>query len=107
MAVMFDRGGADLVDAGGLGPQLGRSVLDLVQAQAQRLQQMGDELAAAQAAMRERKLVERAKGLLMTRRGLTEDAAYRLLRQTAMHQHRRLGEVAEAVLQMGPLIDGL
>jgi excinuclease UvrABC nuclease subunit len=55
----------------------------------------------------ERKLVERAKGLLMDRRGLSEEAAYRLLRQTAMHQHKRLGDVAEAVLQMGPLIDGL
>jgi len=91
----------------GLGPLLGRSILDLVQEQALRLQRMGDELAAAQAAMRERKLVERAKGLLMDRRGLSEEAAYRLLRQTAMHQHKRLGDVAEAVLQMGPLIDGL
>ncbi len=91
----------------GLGPLVGRSILDLVQEQAQRLQCMGDELAAAQTALRERKLVERAKGLLMDRRGLTEEAAYRLLRQTAMHQHKRLGDVAEAVLQMGPLIDGL
>ncbi len=95
------------LDEVGLGPQVGRSVLDLVQAQAQRLQQMGDELAAAQTALRERKLVERAKGLLMARRGLAEEAAYRLLRQTAMQQHRRLADVAEAVLQMEPLIDGL
>lgn len=107
MPRVFTGDEAVLVDGPGLGLQLGRSVLDLVQAQAQRLQQMGDELAAAQAALRERKLIERAKGLLMSRRGLSEDAAYRLLRQTAMHQHRRLGEVAEAVLQMGPLIDGL
>ncbi len=90
-----------------LGPQLGRSLMDLVQAQGQRLQQMNDELASVQGALRERKLVERAKGLLMEKRGLTEEAAYRLLRQTAMQRHRRLGEVAEAVLQMGPLIDGL
>ena len=90
-----------------LGPQLGRSMMDLVQQQGQRLQQMNDELASAQSALRERKLVERAKGLLMQRRGLTEEAAYRLLRDTAMQRHRRLGEVAEAVLQMGPLIDGL
>lgn len=106
-APVFGSAAPDLVAGTGLGPLLGRSVLDLVQAQAQRLQQMGDELAAAQAALRERKLVERAKGQLMARRGLSEDAAYRLLRQTAMHQHRRLAEVAESVLQMGPLIDGL
>ncbi|GAP36769.1 nitrate- and nitrite sensing domain-containing protein [Piscinibacter sakaiensis] len=90
-----------------LGPHLGRSLMDLVQEQACRLQRMSDELASAQGALRERKLVERAKGLLMERRGLGEEAAYRLLRQTAMQRHRRLGEVAEAVLQMGPLIDGL
>jgi len=105
-ALLFSPG-IEPVDPAGLGPQLGRSLLDRVQAQAQRLQAMGDELLAAQAALRERKLVERAKGLLMDRRGLGEEAAYRLLRQTAMQQNRRLGEVAESVLQMGPLIDGL
>jgi AmiR/NasT family two-component response regulator len=106
VALMFspDHG---VLDTTGLGPQLGRSLLDLLQAQAQRLQTMGDELLAAQTSLRERKLVERAKGLLMDRRGLGEEAAYKLLRQTAMQQNRRLGEVAESVLQMGPLIAGL
>jgi hypothetical protein len=106
MAVMFTPG-PDLLAAQGLGPQLGRSMIDLIQAQAQRLQAMGDELLAAQTSLRERKLVERAKGLLMDRRGLGEEAAYRLLRQTAMQQNRRLGEVAESVLQLGSLIEGL
>jgi hypothetical protein len=93
-------------DADGAAP-LSRTTMDLLQAQTLRLQQISEDLAAAQAALRERKLVERAKGLLMDRRGLSEEAAYRLLRNTAMQQHRRLGEVAESVLQMGPLIDGL
>jgi hypothetical protein len=106
MAVLFTPAHG-LLATEGMGPQLGRSMLDLVQAQAQRLQTMGDELLAAQTALRERKLVERAKGLLMDRRGLGEEAAYRLLRQTAMQQNRRLGEVAESVLQMGSLIEGL
>jgi AmiR/NasT family two-component response regulator len=83
-----------------------RSTMDLLQAQTQRLHAISEDLAAAQAALRERKLVERAKGLLMERRGLGEEAAYRLLRQTAMQQHRRLGEVAEQVLQLGPMLDG-
>jgi hypothetical protein len=85
---------------------LARTTMDLLEAQTRRLQAMSEDLAAAQAALRERKLVERAKGLLMDRRGLSEEAAYRLLRNTAMQQHRRLGEVAEQVLQMGPLLDG-
>lgn len=81
-----------------LNPQFGRSVLDLVREQAHRLQTMSDELARARTALHERKVIERAKGMLMQHRGLTEDQAYRMLRQTAMDRGRRLAEVAEAVL---------
>jgi Nitrate and nitrite sensing/ANTAR domain len=80
------------------GPQLERSILDMVQQQSLRLQAMGDELQTVRAALNERKLVERAKGLLMAHRRINEDEAYKLLRQTAMNQNRRLAEVAEAVL---------
>lgn len=97
--------GAPLVADAAMAPGA-RSTMDLLQAQTQRLHAISEDLAAAQAALRERKLVERAKGLLMERRGLGEDAAYRLLRQTAMQQHRRMGEVAEQVLQLGPMLDG-
>lgn len=83
---------------------LGRSVLELVLAQAQRIEQIGDELNAARTALEERKLIERGKGLLMTHRGLTEDQAYRLMRQTAMDQGRRLVDVAQSVLAIGPLL---
>ncbi len=97
---------ASLLGARDPAAPLARTTMDLLQAQTRRLQTMEEDLLAAQAALRERKLVERAKGLLMDRRGLSEEAAYRLLRNAAMQQHRRLGEVAESVLQMGPLIDG-
>ena len=90
--------------AASLGPQLNRSVLELVQEQSQRLQAMQAELETARAALNERKLVERAKGLLMARRQLSEGEAHKLLRQTAMHQGRKLAEVAEAVLAMADLL---
>ena len=83
-------------EAGRVG--LGRSVFDLLHEQSRRLQEMSDELAHARGALAERKLIERAKGLLMEHRGLTEDQAYRMLRQTAMDQGKRLVEVAEAVI---------
>lgn len=92
--------------AAATGGALERSVLAMVQEQAQRLQQMGDELEAVRAALKERKFIERAKGLLMAHRGLSEDQAYRLMRQTAMDQGRRLADVAESVLALGPLLDG-
>ena len=82
------------------GPHLERSILDLVHEQASRLQAMSDELETVRASLNERKLVERAKGLLMAHRKLSEDEAYKMLRQTAMNQNKRITDVAEAVLAM-------
>jgi uncharacterized protein YbjQ (UPF0145 family) len=89
-----------------IGPQLERSVLDMVHEQSRRLQEMGDELETARAALNERKLIERAKGLLMAHRRLSEEEAYRALRQMAMNQKRRLVDVAEAVLAMADVLPG-
>ena len=72
----------------------------MVQEQSRRLQAMGDELDTVRAALNERKLVERAKGLLMAHRRISEEEAHKMLRQTAMNQGRRLVEVAESVLAM-------
>jgi hypothetical protein len=80
------------------GSEVARSLLDLVREQAQRLQLMEAELEAARASLNERKLIERAKGVLMARRGLSEEQAHRMLRQTAMEQRRRLVDVATAIL---------
>lgn len=101
-AVVADAG-ARVLAAGDMSSQLGRSVLELVQAQSQRIQDMADELTAARAALHERKLIERGKGVLMAHHGLSEDQAYRLMRQTAMDQGRRLVDVAASVLSLGAL----
>lgn len=85
------------------GPQLGRSLFDLVQSQATRLQTMEEELEAARSALTERKTIEKAKGLIMKNRGVSEDQAYRFMRQVAMAQNRRLVEVAKDTLAMSDL----
>jgi hypothetical protein len=82
------------------GRQLERSILEMVQEQSHRLQAMSDELDTVRASLNERKLVERAKGLLMAHRRLSEEEAHKMLRQTAMSQNRRLVDVAESVLSM-------
>jgi len=87
-----------------IGPQLERSVLELVHDQSLRLQAMGDELEMVRGALNERKLIERAKGVLMAHRHLTEDEAYRSLRQMAMNQKRRLADVAQMVLAMADVL---
>ena len=99
-----EEGGDAAVTTEPLGPRLTRSIVDALHAQSRRLQAMSDELAAVRAALDERKLIERAKGVLMRHQALAEDEAYRLLRQTAMNQGRRLVEVAQAVLAMAELL---
>jgi hypothetical protein len=86
------------------GPQVERSILELVHEQALRLQQMGDELDMVRASLNERKIVERAKGLLMAHRQLSEHEAHKTLRQMAMNQNRRLVDVAQAVLAMAEIL---
>jgi AmiR/NasT family two-component response regulator len=81
-------------------------VLALVQEQAQRLQAMSDELETARSALTQRKVIERAKGLLMAHRHMSEDDAYKALRRMAMNQNRRLAEVAEAVLATAEVLPG-
>lgn len=106
-AVLGEHGDVEAPDDSpeALGSHLGRSILDLLHAQAQRLETMQDELDNARSALEERKLIERAKGVLMTHRRLSEDQAYRLLRRTAMDQGQRLVEVARTVLACSSLLE--
>ena len=87
-----------------LGPHLERSVLTMVQAQSRRLQEMSDELESVRASLQERKLIERAKGLLMAHRQMSEEEAYKALRQLAMNQNRRLVDVASALLSLADVL---
>ncbi|WP_445396264.1 nitrate- and nitrite sensing domain-containing protein [Zobellella sp. An-6] len=84
----------------GLSPQLGRSLIELLQSQSRRLQQMQDELNNARTALEERKVVERAKGLLMAHRQLSEEEAHQLLRRTSMEQGRRQLDVARELIAL-------
>ena len=86
------------------GPHLERDIVGMVQAQSQRLQAMSDELETVRASLNERKLIERAKGLLMAHRQMSEDDAYKTLRQMAMNQNRRIVEVAQAVLALAEVL---
>lgn len=58
------------------------------------------ELAEARQRLADRQALEKAKGLLMQLRGVTEEQAHRLLRERAMQSRKRLGEVAREVVDM-------
>jgi response regulator NasT len=67
-------------------------------------QRLKIELAEANLKLSERKQVERAKGLLMQSRGLSEDDAYHALRKLAMSKKLRLGDVAQQVIDTAELL---
>jgi len=115
IAMFVDRSDADMiaaaVDAGvgayvvdGLRKERVKSVLDTAVSRFNAFNKLREELDRAKAALEERKVVERAKGILMKERGLTEDAAYTLLRKAAMNESRRISEVAQSVVTAARLL---
>ena len=85
-------------DAGGVAPQLSRSLLTMLEQQAQRLQAQSDELAAMRVALTQRKEIERAKALLMQHHQCDEEQAWHTLRKMAMNQNKRVWEIAQALV---------
>jgi response regulator NasT len=88
----------------GLAPQRIRPILDVAMARFAHEQALRAELADARTELQDRKTIDRAKGLLMQRQGLSEQAAYEKLRKTAMDKGLRLGEVARRMLDMAELL---
>jgi len=80
------------------------SIVEVACARFEEFQRLKFELAEANLKLSERKLVERAKGLLMQSRGLSEDDAYHALRKLAMAKKQRLGDVAQQVIDTAELL---
>ncbi len=93
---------ADIV--AGLAPERIRPILDVAMARFQHEQELRRELADARSQLHERKVIDRAKGLLMQRQGLSEQDAYEKLRKTAMDRGLKLGEVAQRILDVADLL---
>ena len=81
-----------------------KPVIDTAIARFQVLRQVRVELAETRRALEERKVIDRAKGLLMKAKGIPEDEAYAQMRKTAMNQNRRVVEVAEALVTASGLL---
>ena len=88
----------------GLAPQRIRPILDVAMARFQHEQALRAELADAKSELKDRKVIDRAKGLLMQRQGLTEQAAYEKLRKTAMDKGLKLVDVAQRMLDVMDLL---
>lgn len=90
----------------GLRQERVKSILDMAISRFNAFSRLERELADARNALASRKTVDKAKRLLMTSKGITEEAAYALLRKTAMNQNRKIIEVAEAIILSVDLLGG-
>ncbi|WP_026200645.1 ANTAR domain-containing response regulator [Cupriavidus sp. UYPR2.512] len=84
----------------GLRAERVKTVLDVAYARFELDQQLRAELDATRLKLAERKVVERAKGLLMQARGLSEDEAYKRLRSMAMERGLKLVDAAQRVIDV-------
>lgn len=115
VAMFVDQSDPDLIHAavnaglsayvvGGLEPDRIRPVLEAAIARFKMTAQMRSELEAAKSALAERKTIDRAKGLLIQAKGISEEEAYQLLRRSAMDQGKRINDVAKALITASKLL---
>lgn len=98
------RAGVSAYIVGGMSVERLRPIMDVAMARFEEFQAMRQELDKAKLSLAERKQIERAKGIVMKSRGVSEDEAYGMLRKLAMERNQRLAQVAEDVLSMAELL---
>lgn len=80
-----------------------KTILDLCISRFNAFSRLQSELEEAKDALQERKIIDRAKGVLMKAKGLTEDQAYTLMRKTAMNENKKIAEIAQSVVTAAEL----
>lgn len=115
VAMFVDRSDTDMIKAAvesgvgayvvdGLRKERIKPILEMAVSRFNAFRQLRDELDQARQALEERKVIERAKGILMQERKLSEEAAYALLRKAAMNENRRVVEIAQALITAAGLL---
>ena len=89
---------------GGLQKERIKNILDLCISRFNSFARLREELERTRTALEERKVIDRAKGILMKAKSLSEEAAYTLLRKTAMNENKRIAEVAQSVVTAAELL---
>src|SRR5213596_929549 len=99
------------VDAGvsayivdGLKKERIKPILDLCISRFNAFSKLQDELEHTKSALEDRKVIDRAKGILMKLKGLTEEEAYVLMRSTAMREKKKIGEIAQSILTASEML---
>lgn len=89
----------------GLKQERVRPILKMAISRFNAFSRLNRELEETRGELENRKLIDRAKGLLMRSRGLSEDEAYALMRRTAMNQNRKIVEIAQSLITAASLLD--
>lgn len=114
IAMFVDKSDADMTEAAvaagvsayvvdGLKKERLKSILELTISRFKAFNSLRDELDRAKQALEERKLVDRAKGILMKERSMSEEDAYALMRKTAMNENLKLSQVAQSIVTAAKL----
>lgn len=89
----------------GLRKERVKPILDMAISRFNAFSRLTQELEDARSQLEKRKIVDQAKAILMRSRGLDEEAAYQLLRRTAMNQNRRMADVAQSLVMAAGLLE--
>jgi Response regulator with putative antiterminator output domain len=82
-----------------------RPIIDVTISRFHAFQRLQEELNQAREALEARKVIERAKGILMKQKSISEEEAYHLLRRTAMRQKRKLYDIARSVVTAAQMFE--
>ena len=97
------RAGVSAYVVAGMQPERLRPILDVALARFEQERALRDELKDAKDRLAERKLIERAKGLLMEQKRVSESDAFQMMRKLAMDRNRRLVEIAQQIIDIAEL----
>lgn len=89
---------------GGLKKDRVKNILDTCIMRFNAFSKLQHELDQAKSALEDRKAIDRAKGVLMKVKNLTEDEAYALLRSTAMREKKKIAEIAQSVITAAEML---
>ncbi|MBV1933712.1 MAG: ANTAR domain-containing protein [Parvibaculaceae bacterium] len=90
----------------GLKKERVKTIVDMAISRFNTFSKLRTELEEARTELADRKVIERAKGIMMHSRKISEDEAYTLLRRTAMTQKKRLADIAQSVITASDLLGG-
>ena len=115
VAMFVDRSDSSMIEAAidagvgtyvvdGLRKERVKAIVDTTISRFRVFSKLREELSDARQQLEDRKLVDRAKGILMRQRGITEEQAYALLRTAAMNENLRIAQVAQSVITASRLL---